>query len=67
MSDYIKEESNNNLKIKKSYEKLSKENKELLNKIDYITKIEIINAIKIISKKLDLDIKFTFDKLKNDI
>ncbi len=79
MSDYQGEELNGKLKIKKSYEKLSAENAELAEELDYISKLELIQAIQILVDKINeiegnvegdenyLTVGFTFDNLKNDI
>lgn len=53
--------------LMKSYEGLADENKELAKKLDYITKEEIIKAIKKIASAAEVEVKFTYDKLKNKV
>lgn len=60
-------EKNGIIKIQKSYEKISEENAELANELDYITKQEMIDAIKKIANHVGVEVCFTFDNLKNDI
>lgn len=79
MSNYLSEEKDGVLKIKKSYQKLSEENSELVNKLDYITKEELIQAIQILVNRINklegnmegdddyLEIKFTYDHKKHCI
>jgi len=55
------------LKVQKSYEKISEENAELLKKMDYITKEEMITAIKKIADATGVEVSFTYDNLKNKI
>ena len=65
LSNYKSEELNGVLKLKKSYEKVTKENKDLAKNLDYIFKEEIIVAIKKIAKKVDVEVDFTYDNSKN--
>lgn len=58
---------NGKLKVQKSYEELSSENAELAKKLDYITKEELIEAVKKIAKIVGIDVSFTFDNLKKDL
>ena len=67
MSNYRGVESKGILKIKKSYGKLSEENAELAKQLDYITKQEIIDAIKKIAEEVGIEVSFTFDNKKNEI
>lgn len=65
MSNYKGEDINGVLRIKKSYEKLSDENVELVKKLDYITKEELIETIKKIADKVGVEVSFTYDNKKN--
>jgi hypothetical protein len=62
-----KKKKNGVIKLEKSNEKLSEENAELLEELDYITKIEIMEAIKKIADEVGVKVSFTFDELKNKI
>ena len=64
MRKYKGEEKNNKLVIKKSLEKLADENNELSKELDYITKEEIITAIKKIADKVGVEVNFTYDNQK---
>lgn len=67
MSDYQgSEQADGSLKIKKSNGKLSDENAKLLRDLDYITKVEMMNAIKKIADEVGVEVNFTFDKIKNE-
>lgn len=65
LSNYKGEDINGVLRIKKSYEKLSDENVELVKKLDYITKEELIETIKKIADKVGVEVSFTYDNKKN--
>ena len=67
MRKYKGEEKNNKLVIKKSLEKLADENNELSKELDYITKEEIMAAIKKIADKVGVDVNFTYDNQKNKL
>ena len=67
MGKYKGEEKNNKLVIKKSLEKLADENNELSKELDYITKEEIITAIKKIADKVGVEVNFTYDNRKNKL
>ena len=67
MRKYKGEEKNNKLVIKKSLEKLADENNELSKELDYITKEEIITAIKKIADKVGVEVNFTYDNQKNKL
>ncbi|TDX46590.1 hypothetical protein [Orenia marismortui] len=67
MSDLVGKEENGVLKLQKSLSQITEENSDLAKELDYITKEEIILAIKKISEELGLEISFTYDNLKNDI
>jgi len=67
MRKYKGEEKNNKLVIKKSLEKLADENNELSKELDYITKEEIITAIKKIADKVGVEVNFTYDNRKNKL
>jgi len=67
LSDYQgKEQTDGSLKIKKSNGKLLDENAKLLRDLDYITKVEMMNAIKKIADEVGVEVNFTFDKIKNE-
>lgn len=65
MNNYIGEDNNGVLRVRKSYEKLSVENMKLANKLDYITKEELIEAIKKIANAIGVEVSFTYDNKKN--
>ena len=67
MRKYKGEEKNNKLVIKKSLEKLADENNELSKELDYITKEEIMAAIKKIADKVGVEVNFTYDNRKNKL
>jgi hypothetical protein len=67
MGKYKTKKKNGVIKLEKSNEKLSEENAELLEELDYITKIEIMEAIKKIADEVGVKVSFTFDELKNKI
>jgi hypothetical protein len=67
MRKYKGEEKNNKLVIKKSLEKLADENNKLSKELDYITKEEIITAIKKIADKVGVKVDFTYDNQKNKL
>lgn len=67
MSNYSGKKENGVLTIKKSYEKLSEENEKLAKEYDQITKQELIDAVKLLANELGIDIKFTYNQVKNDI
>ena len=67
MRKYKGEEKNNKLVIKKSLEKLADENNKLSKELDYITKEEIITAIKKIADKVGVEVNFTYDNRKNKL
>jgi len=67
MRKYKGEEKNNKLVIKKSLEKLADENNELSKELDYITKEEIMAAIKKIADKVGVEVNFTYDNQKNKL
>lgn len=51
----------------KSYTAITEENAALANKLDYITKEELIEAIGVIAQELGLDIKFTYNSMKRKL
>jgi len=59
-------EENGVLKIAKGYPLLVDENIELAKRLDYITKEEIIAAIKKIAEHLDIEVSFTYDQMKKE-
>ena len=67
MGKYKGEEKNNKLVIKKSLEKLADENNELSKELDYITKEEMMAAIKKIADKVGVEVNFTYDNRKNKL
>lgn len=68
MAEYqVKKQADGSLKLEKSYVKLSEENAELAQKLDYITKQEIIDAIKKIADATGVEVNFTYENLKNEI
>ncbi|MCG8514572.1 MAG: hypothetical protein MI740_10550 [Halanaerobiales bacterium] len=67
MADYQAKENNDILKIKKSYKKLTEENVELADRLDYITKEEMIANLKKLAKAAGIEVNFTYDNLKNKI
>lgn len=67
MGKYKGEEKNNRLVVSKSIEKLTDENNELSKDLDYITKEEMIEAIKKIAKKVGVDVSFTYDNKKHKL
>lgn len=60
-------QADGSIKILKSYAKLAEENAELAQKLDYITKEEVVEAIKKIAEKVGVEVSFTYDNMKNDI
>lgn len=68
MGKYQSEEkSDGTLKIKKSLEKLADENNELSQELDYITKEEMIEAIKKLAVEIGVEVSFTYDNKKNKL
>ena len=67
MSKFKGEETNEKLIVSKSLEKLADENNELSKELDYITKEEIITAIKKIADKVGVEVNFTYDNRKNKL
>jgi hypothetical protein len=67
MRKYKGKEKNNKLVIKKSLEKLADENNKLSKELDYITKEEIMAAIKKIADKVGVEVNFTYDNRKNKL
>jgi hypothetical protein len=68
MGKYKSEEkADGTLLLKKSLEKLADENNELSKELDYITKEEIITAIKKIADKVGVEVNFTYDNRKNKL
>ena len=67
MSKFKGEETNEKLIVSKSLEKLADENNELSKELDYITKEEIITAIKKIAVKVGVEVNFTYDNQKNKL
>ena len=61
------EKANGTLSLKKSLQKLANENKKLSDDLDYITKEEIITAIKKIADKVGVEVNFTYDNRKNKL
>jgi hypothetical protein len=55
------------LVLQKSLEKLADENNELSQQLDYITKEEIIAAIKKIADKVGVEVSFTYDNKKHKL
>ena len=64
MGKYKGEEKGSKLVIKKSLEKLADDNNELSKELDYITKEEIIDAIKKIANEVGVEVSFTYDNKK---
>jgi len=66
-------DNNGTLVISKSYEKLTEENSELANELDYITKEELIDAIKLLANEVSqlkgepINIQFTYENNKNKL
>lgn len=60
-------QNDGSIKLLKSIEKLTEENQQLAQKIDYITKEEMIAAIKKIAKEVGVEVSFTYDALKNEL
>lgn len=67
MGKYKGEEKNNRLVVSKSIEKLTDENNELSKDLDYITKEEMIDAIKKIANKVGVEVSFTYDNKKHKL
>lgn len=73
MSKYNGELKDGKLIISKSNEKLADDNKKLSEQLDYITKEELISAIKLLAQEISqlkgepVDIQFTYDNKKNKI
>jgi len=67
LSKFKGEETNEKLIVSKSLEKLADENNELSKELDYITKEEIITAIKKIADKVGVEVNFTYDNQKNKL
>lgn len=77
MPKYQHKEENGVIKLQKSNEKLTEENSKLAKKLDYITKEEMIDIIKVLTNEINqlkgvvegdegyLEFKFTYDNLKN--
>ena len=61
------EKSDGTLVIQKSNEKLTEENSELAQNLDYITKEEMIEAIKLLANEIGVSVSFTYDNKKNQI
>ncbi len=55
------------IRLVKSYAALADENAELAKTLDYITKEELISAIKQIAAVVGVEVSFTYDQLKNTI
>jgi|GEM_PF-3765446 len=67
MGKYKGEEKGSKLVIKKSLEKLANDNNELSKELDYITKEEIIDAIKKIANEVGVEVSFTYDNKKHKL
>ena len=67
MGKYKGEESNGRLVISKSTEKLADENNELSKDLDYITKEEMIDAIKKIADEVGVEVSFTYVNKKHKL
>lgn len=67
MGKYKGEEKNNRLVVSKSIEKLTDENNKLSKDLDYITKEEMIDAIKKIANKVGVEVNFTYDNKKHKL
>ena len=67
MSKYKGEEKNNRLVVSKSIEKLVDENNKLSKDLDYITKEEMITAIKKIAAEIGIKVSFTYDQKKHKL
>lgn len=67
MGKYKGEEKNNRLVVSKSIEKLTDENNELSKDLDYITKEEMIEAIKKLAVEIGVEVSFTYDNKKNKL
>jgi len=69
----IMNENENTIIISKGYEKLTDENAELANDLDYITKEELIEAVHVLAAEISklkgepFDIKFTYENKKNKL
>ena len=55
------------IKIKKDNKRLSEENSKLCKELDYITKEELIHAIKKIANEIGVEVEFTYENMKNNI
>jgi hypothetical protein len=67
MGKYKGEEKNNRFVVFKSIEKLVDENNKLSKELDYITKEEIIDAIKKIANEVGVEVSFTYDNKKHKL
>jgi hypothetical protein len=67
LSKFKGEETNEKLIVSKSLEKLADENNKLSKELDYITKEEIMAAIKKIADKVGVEVNFTYDNRKNKL
>jgi len=73
MAKFQGKKENGKLVISKGYEKLTEENSELANELDYITKEELIDAIKLLADEISqlkgesIEIQFTYDNNKNKL
>jgi hypothetical protein len=67
MGKYKGEEKNNRLVVSKSIEKLVDENNKLSKDLDYITKEEMITAIKKIAAEIGIKVSFTYDQKKHKL
>lgn len=68
MSDLVSiQQTDGSIKLVKSNSKLADENKNLAQQLDYVTKEEMINAIKEIANAVGVEVSFTYDNVKNEI
>lgn len=58
---------NGKILVQKSYATIAEENAALAKRLDYITKEELIKAIKLIASELELEVGFTYDNLKKTL
>mgnify|MGYP000574251104 CR=1 FL=1 len=67
MSKYKGTEKDGKLVVGKNLEKLADENVQLSKDLDYITKEEMIDAIKKIAAEIGVEVNFTYDNQKHKL